>query len=134
VSFAGNIITSPDGVAWTAQNPGATDILTSVAWTGSNLIVVGGADTTSGAVLISPNGINWTQQSPGTNYALSSVGWSGTHLAATSFYGNILTSPDGLLWTPRNSGTSFQLNFIGWSGVDSTWLAVGADGTILTSH
>ncbi len=134
VSFSGNIVTSPDGVAWTSQNPGVTDILSSAAWTGSNLIVVGGTDTTSGAVLISPNGINWTRQSPETNYALSSVGWSGTHLAATSFYGNMLTSPDGLLWTPRNSGTSSQLNSIAWSAADSTWMAVGAHGAILTSH
>jgi hypothetical protein len=50
VGTQGTILTSPDGRVWTAQQSGTAKNLWSVAWSGSQLVVVG----RGGTILTSP--------------------------------------------------------------------------------
>jgi len=62
----GMIMTSPDASvsSWTAQNSNTSYSLHSVAWSGSQFVAIGSANT----VVTSPDGVTWTVQSavPGT--------------------------------------------------------------------
>lgn len=52
VGFGGDILTSPDGVVWTYQASHPVDMLTGVAWSGTQLVSVGFLN--GGAILTSP--------------------------------------------------------------------------------
>ncbi len=127
VGDLGTILTSPDGVTWTARTSGTTQILYGVAWSGSLFCAVGG----SGTILTSPDGVTWTARTSGTTQTLYGVVWSGSLFCAVGGSGTILTSLDGVIWTARTSGTTQILYGVAWSG--SLFCAVGGSGTILTS-
>jgi len=50
------ILTSPDGITWTAQAAGSAYSLYGVAWSGTLFAAVG----TLGTIVTSPDGITWT--------------------------------------------------------------------------
>jgi hypothetical protein len=130
---SGSIVTSPDGMNWTAQttllpaNASATafNALDGVAYSGSLYVAVGA----NGAVYTSTDSNSWTMQATGTANTLGSVVWSGTQFIAVGQNGTIISSPDGVSWSSRGSGVQ-NLYAIVWSGTQ--FVAVGA-GTILTS-
>lgn len=96
----GTILTSPDGLAWTAQPSGVTATLYAVLWTGTQLVTVG----TGGTVLTSPDGIAWTARSSGVSFVLYAVTWTGSQLVAVGNSGSTsVTSPDGITWTAVNA-------------------------------
>jgi hypothetical protein len=123
----GAILTSPDGVTWTARTSVTSYSLYSVTY-GDGLFVAVGRN---GAILTSPDGVNWTQQTSGTSDGLSNVTYGNGMFVAVGGYGTILTSPDGVNWTARASGTSNILYGVTYG--NNTFVAVGGDGTILTS-
>jgi hypothetical protein len=127
VGTNGTILTSPDGVSWTAQKSGSSNDFYGIAWSGSRFVIVG----TNGVVLTSPDGIYWTPQTSNTQKFIQNVTWVGDQFVAVGDVGTILTSPDGATWTARPSGTSQSLQGATWSG--SRYVAVGTGGTILTS-
>jgi len=123
----GAILSSPDGVIWTAQTSGTTNHLYSVTWDGSQYLAVGYNST----ILSSPDGVIWTAQTSGTTNHLYSVTWGGSQYLAVGDNGIILSSPDGVIWTAQTSGITNDLYSVTWGG--SQYLAVGFDGTILSS-
>ena len=123
----GTILTSPDGVTWTARTSGTTQILRGVVYGGSQFVAVG----YNGTILTSPDGVTWTPQTSGTTNLLFGVGYDGSQLVAVGDGGTILTSPDGVTWTAQTSGTAYRLYRVGYDG--SQFVAVGYNGTILTS-
>ena len=50
VGASGTILTSPDGITWTARTSGTTNILYGVTWSGTQFVAVGG----SGTIVTSP--------------------------------------------------------------------------------
>ena len=135
--YEANILVSEDnGITWTNINltnsgptivSGTKKFLTSIAWSGTQFVVVG----ENGTIITSPNGINWTSRTSGVTVLLNSVVWSGTQFVAVGNNGIIITSPNGINWTSRTSGVTDQLFGITWSG--SKFVAVGNNHTILTS-
>jgi hypothetical protein len=101
----GVILTSPDGMTWTARYSNTLAILSSVAF-GNNLsagqvgqFVAVGSDL---AIVRSTDGINWNKANSG-NGNLTSVTYGDNKFVAVGSSGAILTSPDGTIWTARNA-------------------------------
>jgi hypothetical protein len=67
----GTILTSPDGVTWTARTSGTSDYLRSVTY-GNGLFVAVGE---YGTILTSPDGVTWTAQTSGTGNDLNGVAY-----------------------------------------------------------
>lgn len=94
---SGAILSSTDGITWTARSEGSAFNLRSVIWAHGLFVTVGD----SGTILTSPDGITWTARSSGTTARLSGVIWgSNKYLAYGIGQQNIaLSSPDGKSWT-----------------------------------
>lgn len=127
------ILTSGNGVTWTASDNGAAyGGLKSIAYNGSTYVAVG----ISGRILSSPDGANWTSRTSGVSYGnLNKVIWADTQFVAVGGYNDIITSPDGITWTSRLSGAypNSSLQSVAWNG--STLVAVGrAPSVILSSQ
>jgi hypothetical protein len=63
VGNGGTIMTSPDGIEWTAQVSGTDVRLNGALWDGSNYFVVGDGAT----ILFSDDGVNWTTKYTGAD-------------------------------------------------------------------
>ncbi len=123
---------SPIGKTWTKHSVGVSG-LTSVAWTGENLVAVG----VVGTVVSSPEGINWTHHQQSADLMMSSITWTGSRLVAVGYrHSNdsnlALISLDGLTWSIQSPGADGKkLSRVAWGG--DLLVAVGESGTILTS-
>lgn len=131
---------------WTTRSSETINMLNSITWTGTQLVVVG----SNGTVLTSPEGIAWTTQYPQTQNTINSVAWSGTVLVAGSYpnpitgkisasaatsifsYG-ILTSPDGISWVAPFTGGSNVFRSICSQQLTGKLMAVGDGLGILIS-
>ena len=89
VGAGGTILTSPDGMTWTAQNSGTTNQLSGITWSGAQFVAVGDF----GNILTSPDGVTWTAQNSGTTNWFHGITWSGAQFVAVGDGGTILTSP-----------------------------------------
>ena len=128
VGEEGTILTSPDGVTWTAQTSGTETVLYAVAYGGGKFVVVG----FSNVFYTSSDGINWTAHASGSpQYYHYAVAYDGSQFVATGRNGVILTSPDGVHWTSRTSGTTETLEGIVYGG--GQFVVSGRNGVILTS-
>lgn len=121
------ILTSPDGIRWTAAESDTSGSLSDVAWNGTRFVAVGGW-----RILTSPNGTEENGTILASPKALSGVTWGGGRFVAVGDNGTILTSPEGIIWTITVSGTSTaHLRGVAWG--DGRFVAVGSTGTIVTS-
>lgn len=109
-----SIITSPDGVTWTARASalaGGT-LLSNVAWNGALFVCV----SANNLIQTSPDGINWTARvtALGGTPELQKPAWNGTvWLIGSNVTGagpHFLTSPDGITWTARSYPTGVTGN------------------------
>ena len=144
----GVIVTSPNGTSWTARNTGIVTpaLLQGVASSGKLFVVVG-VDSNSGpAILTSADGIAWSSTSSitgsTTSSGLEAVTWSGTQFVAVGQESSIgqatvLFSTDGKTWNEPSSYSSVPteniLYGVVWSPQKKLYVAVGQNGTILTS-
>lgn len=76
VGDVGKIISSPNGIQWTAQTSGSSANLASVSFVNGRFVAVG----SSGAVLSSLNGSNWTSHTTGATNQ-----WRGTSFMNGSY-------------------------------------------------
>ncbi len=137
VGMNGTILTSPDGVSWTAQSFGISHSIATVAQSGNGGLIAVKSD---GTILASPDGLEWTEN-PGDSTLgnLRSIVWlpasggSQGRFVAVGLQGSIWTSPDGLTWTPRVSGTTQSLFSVAWSGSLLVAVGGGEDGVLMTS-
>lgn len=116
----GAIMTSPDGIVWTARATPSVSAWTSVTWAPALLLLV--AVSVSGNVMTSVNGTAWVNSAtlPAGNFR--KVIWSSrlALLVAVGDAGLIATSPDGTTWTVRVSPAALD-----WFGLaDATELAL----------
>jgi hypothetical protein len=112
-----------------ALDPGSSNGLFGIAWSGGLLVAVG----LFGTVLTSLDGVQWTEQASNAFDTLADVVWTGSQFVAVGLGGTILTSPDGAAWTARKAGPpSEALQGVAWSG--STLVATSASvPTVYTS-
>ncbi len=99
-----SVMTSPDGVAWTARSSPTSPNWNSVAY-GNGLFVAVSNNGTPNLYMTSPDGINWTSR----NLTSQNIGFyqirflNGRFVAVgdggSSLNRNIMTSTDGINWT-----------------------------------
>lgn len=123
VAVGGIILTSPDGVQWSSQDPGVS--VASVCWSGNKLVAVGGEST----ILTSPDGIQWTQRDIDTLCHLGGVIWTGEKFIAVGT--KILTSTDGILWDVVLHSTPAKYRDVAYNG--KKFIAVNDEGLWATS-
>jgi len=121
------IITSQDGISWTQQTSGTSNILYRVAFINNTFYAVG----YSGTMLTSPNGVNWTGVTSGTWNTLNDIVFGNGTYIAVGDYGTILTSTNGASWTLRSSPVGDSFNSIAYG--NGTFVVVSGSGNILTS-
>jgi hypothetical protein len=125
------IITSPDGITWTARISPADNNWTSVCWSQQLTLLVAVANSgTSNRIMTSPDGINWTLQTNPVDNDWTSVIWSpklNLFVAVSSSGTNdrIMTSINGINWITRTSPNNFSWNSICWSENLNIFTAVG---------
>ena len=77
---AGAVMTSPNGITWTARTAAAANYWSSVAWgglLGHESFVAVAITGTGDRVMTSPDGITWSSQSSAADNSWSSVAWGG---------------------------------------------------------
>ena len=121
----GAILTSPDGVKWTLQDSGTSDInLNKVIYGNGQFVVV----CSDGTILTSPDGASWTTQQPKLGFSLNCAAyWNGMFLIGCP--AGILASTDGATWT--NWVSSAAANTIA-SGTELL-VAIGYGNSVQTS-
>lgn len=129
-----NILTSTDGVNWTASsyNPPGGASFSSVVWsaTQSQFVAI---DSGRAAAYTSPTGVTWTQSStPPTNSSWNQVAWGtangGLYVSgAPSGEGKLTYSSNGSSWTTTGSGTPFSNHVIAnmvYNPTYNRWIAL----------
>jgi len=130
------IITSPDGITWTARVSNVIGGLKSITWGNNLFVAVGNNGWSAGVILTSPDGITWTSITSGTANFLNGVAWGNNQFvaispAAFSKLSTIISSTNGSTWSTGNSGSTYDLYNIVWG--NNCFIAVGLSGTILTT-
>jgi hypothetical protein len=123
------ILTSPDGVAWTARRPPASVgwNVTDVTWSGNQFVAVAVSSSRqprAPLILTSPDGVRWIERiAVDSGGALSDIAWSGDRFVALGS-STILTSLDGLTWSAQAvPGHGFKA--IAWGGSQFVILGSG---------
>ncbi|MCS5644074.1 MAG: hypothetical protein NZ807_12550, partial [Dehalococcoidia bacterium] len=125
--------TSSDGTSWELNQENVTqETLYGVAYGNGTFVAVGNY----GVGATSADGSNWSvNYITGTNINGVAFG-DNTFVAAIGdeygYYGTIFTSADGVTWTEGDSAYT-QHSLSGITYANSTFVAVGFNGTILTS-
>jgi len=139
VGSTGTIVSSTNGLAWTASHTGApydllgTDAgyISSSAYVGNLFLAVGD----SGLILTSPDGLAWTVRFSGTFNRLTAVSMCSAYtglIVAVGESGTVLTSPDGQIWTVQTSGTTSHLYAVAKDN-QGRFGAVGQGGVFMTA-
>jgi hypothetical protein len=100
VGHFGTIISSPDGITWTAQDSGVLANLNAVTFGNGLFIAVGDL----GTILTSPDAINWSIARNANLTTLSGATWGNGRYVAVGEHGAIVSSPDGFNWASTASG------------------------------
>jgi hypothetical protein len=128
------VMTSPDGINWTARTtPG-----TAYGWNGviyGNGLFVAVAQSSTNRVITSPDGINWTARTAAEANAWWSIAYGNSLFVAVAQNGTnrVMTSPNGITWTARAAPEANQ-----WLSVtygEGLFVAVAQNGTnrVMTS-
>ncbi len=114
VGAKGSIVTSHDGMTWTATASGVSTDLNSIA-TGQSIFVAVGA---GGAILTSRDGAAWTRRDAQTTTDLSHVIFNGEKFIAVGGDWNTgaatLKSIDGMTWTAVDSPSSYMFHAVAY--------------------
>jgi len=136
------IITSSDGLTWTAVASNIASNMNGISWNGSIYAVVGDG----GNIQTSSNLSTWTSsQNTGYTVALNAITWDGNRFLVVSSDNVLLTSSDGNIWSRVQSvkvigedsethpaNTLHDLYGITWNG--SQYIAVGKELALLLSE
>lgn len=125
------IVTSTDGITWTAVTvAGTATTFNQVAYSGSLYVAIG----TSGRYSTSTDGLTWAtiQANGASTQTFSAIAFDQGLFISVGDSGAIITSANGTTWTLRTSGTTQSLRGVHYSTRDGVWYAYGVN-TILRS-
>ena len=129
------VMTSPDGITWTARTSAADNVWYSVCWSPElSLFVAVASSGTGDRVMTSPDGITWTARTSAADNNWVGVCWSPELslfvAVASSGTGNrVMTSPNGITWTARTSAVDNVWRSVCWSPELSLFVAVALSGS-----
>ena len=124
------VMTSPDGITWTARSATSAQAWSSVTYGGGTFVAV----SLEGGIMSSTDGTTWTSRTPpqaGRSWNSVTYG-NGTFVAVASDEAALgaMTSPDGTTWTARTTPIDAWLS-VAYGG--STFVATGWSGGVMTS-
>jgi hypothetical protein len=134
-SAGSRVMTSPDGVVWTARTTPADNSWRAITWSQELSLLVAVADTGSGnRVMTSSDGITWTLRASAADLTWRGVAWASTlglfAAVAQSGTGNrIMVSADGVNWSTRTSPADNNWNGVAWSPDLGLFASVAETGT-----
>jgi hypothetical protein len=134
VAYSGTnrVMTSPDGITWTARVAAENNGWYSVCY--GNGLYVAVAYSGTNRVMTSPDGITWTARVAAENDLWASVCYGNGLYVAVAWDGvRVMTSSDGITWTARVVAEANT-----WSSIcygNGLFVAVSQDGTnrVMTS-
>jgi hypothetical protein len=106
VGKGGSILTSTDGVHYTAQDAGVTNDLHGVTWGGGLWVAVG----EPGIILTSTNAEQWSSHATGTTNSLKDATYAAGQWIAVGTQGTIVRSTDGANWAATSTIPNYDLN------------------------
>jgi photosystem II stability/assembly factor-like uncharacterized protein len=129
VGARGTIVTSVDGVSWTARSGGYRDAVTAIDFDGRQYVATG----VFGTVLTSADGSAWTFRGQfGEQRHLYGIAGSGRRWVAVGEKSTILSSDDGgVSWTPQTAARGDAFTDVLWDG--NRFVAAGYGGTVQLS-
>ena len=128
-SVANRVMTSPDGVTWTARSAPSSQ-WQSVTY--GNGLFVAVANYNTDRVMTSPDGITWTARTAAAAAQWTSVTYAnGLFVAVASSSNYVMTSPDGVTWTARTGTASNYWNSVTFG--NGLFVAVANSGGVMTS-
>ena len=136
------VLTSPNGIDWTARTSAADYFWRSVCWSEEqNKFVAVSSSGTGDRVMTSSDGITWNLQTTPADYEWTCVIWvkelSIFVAVAQSGSGNrVMTSPDGITWNLQTTPADYRWRSVCWSPELSLLVAVaesGAGNRVMTS-
>jgi len=131
VGMSGRVLTSPDGVTWSAQLLYGNADLYSIAYGQSGFVALS-YDASLSGIYFSPDGVTWTPEGSlpvlsGPTRLIRVIAANGALVAVGS--NQISTSTDGgLTWTSHASGTTAALEGIAYGA--GHFVAVGDQGSV----
>ncbi|MFZ4457084.1 MAG: fibronectin type III domain-containing protein [Bacteroidales bacterium] len=126
------VITSPDGVNWTAPSIASSIInWRSITYGNGLYVAVSSSGYGNGRVLTSRDGITWALRNAAQANSWQSVAYGNGLFVAISNSGNkrVMTSSDGITWTARSSADES----VSWQSVtygNGQFVAVSYDGSL----
>jgi hypothetical protein len=126
VGISGRVVTSPDGITWTAQTSGIISNIADIGWNGSLLVALVGSTSSR----TSTDGVTWTTFTLGI-VTPNSITWSGDRFIVVGNDGALRTSTNGTTWTAQTSGVSTDLTAVSANLYDA--VAAGPVGVIIRS-
>ena len=130
VGTGGRYMISSDGITWTAYAMGAvTADLRAITNYSGTLVAVG----TGGVVASSTNSTSWTSTALTGTPTLYAVTTDGVQYVTVGSAGTVFTSPDASTWTSQTANSDTVNDLLGIYGTQVSYVAVGANGTIVTA-
>jgi len=131
VGDGGEIFSSADGAAWTAQtSPVVGTALNAALYYGGNYLAAGAA----GTIVRSTDAVTWTSLTPATGEDLYALTTSGIVYLAVGAGGAIAHSVDAQTWTlAADSSVATSNALYDAAYANGLYVAVGQSGTLLTS-
>ena len=130
------VITSPNGINWTARTSAADNSWNCVAF-GNGLFVAVASSGTDSRVMTSPDGITWTARTSPVNNSWTSVTYGNglwVAVAGAGSGGRVMTSPDGITWTSRTSAAGNAWNSVAFgNGLFVAVSSTGIGNRVMTS-
>jgi hypothetical protein len=124
VGSSGHVVSSSDGLSWSAQNLGANRHLADVIFAAGRFVAVGALYDAAGVrslACTSTDGLTWTER-PTSSRAWKSVVYGNGLFVAVGDH-TIDTSPDGIAWTRRTPYLYSQLQGIAYG--NGMFVAIG---------
>lgn len=129
VAAGSNLVTSADGITWTARTSPVSGTFHAAAFGLGRFVLAGDV----GGVITSSNGTSWTFHSAFGGGQVRGLTFGGTDFVAVGQRdgrGVIWNSPDGVSWT-ESGGAAFPLKAVSYN--NGSFTAVGEHGLILQS-
>lgn len=126
IGVYGNIMSTSNGIVWTARSAGFTTPGTSrpyIVTNGSMFVALNRSNNVETST--STDGMTWTKSAQ-TAMPNTALVWSGQYFVAIGTAGAIKTSTDGVTWTTRTSGTTRALTSVAADPATGTVVAVMA--------
>jgi|GEM_PF-1097987 len=128
------VMTSPDGLTWSAQTAASGSQWVSVVWSHELSLFVAISNNGAGNnVMTSSDGVSWFLQSAASDSHWNSVTWSPAlgefKAVSSSGVGNrIMSSTNGTLWTTETSPFDNSWNGVTWAPSLGIFAAAGSSG------